>query len=82
MVGDHRGARPGRNHDVLSAFQNPCRMPRHLTRLRAVSRVEGRLSAAGLALGKVDLETEPLEDISHGYSGPGEQLVDDAADEE
>src|SRR5438477_5194362 len=55
MMRDHRRARAGGDDDVLRAGENREEMPCNLPRLVPESAVEGRLPAAGLRFGKIDV---------------------------
>ena len=55
---------------------------RHRARFGAIAAVEGRLAAAGLVLREIDPVAEALEHLGHRHADPGEELVDDAGDEQ
>jgi hypothetical protein len=56
-------------------------MAGHLPRLLAIAGIEGRLSAAGLVFGKIDLVADALEYVGHGHTHSGEELIYNAGDE-
>ena len=82
VMSDHRRAGAGRHHHVIGIAKHVQKVPRHLPGFAAIAAVEGRLAAAGLRLGKLDAIAQPLQHLGHGHSHRGEQLVDDAGDED
>src|SRR5579862_1422327 len=80
MMGNHRGAGAGRNHDILGPFEDFEKVPRHVARLLAIPAVEGRLAAACLRLAKLDLAAGALQHFRHGHSDPRKYLVHNAGD--
>src|SRR5262249_31146164 len=63
MVANHRGATSGWTHHVAVAGENREEVPRQGSRLREAARVGHRLAAAGLLLGKVDLDALSLQQL-------------------
>jgi hypothetical protein len=62
-VDDHLGARSGWDHDrTFGLIEDIKSVSSHLTRLIGETDIERRLSAAGLAFGKVHPATRILED--------------------
>src|ERR1035441_7739277 len=79
VMRDHGGAGAGGDHDEWRGFERIEEVARHRAGFGPISRVEGRLAAAGLALREIDLEAEAFENISHGEADLGEKLIDDTS---
>ncbi len=82
MVRNHGCAGTRRHHDVFRALECLGGMPGHRGGLLAVPRVEGWLSAAGLAFRKDDFIAKALQHLGHGHPGAGVKPIDDAGDED
>ena len=53
-----------------------------LTRFFCVAAIERGLAAAGLSFRKMDLVAQALQDLHDGDADLGENLIDDAGDEQ
>jgi hypothetical protein len=67
---------------VLAIAEHVQEVPGDGARFIRVARVEGRLAAAGLSFGKIDLVAEALENFCDGDADLREDLIDDAGDKQ
>jgi hypothetical protein len=82
MVRRHRRARPGRNYDVFAIAEDIQKVTRDPPGILAVSAVESGLPTASLRLRKINLVAEPFQNFRRGQADGGEELVDDAGNEQ
>src|ERR1700676_2229797 len=57
-------------------------MPRDFAGLFAIAGIKGRLPAARLGLGKIDLVSDPFQHVGHGEPDLRENLVNDTSDKQ
>jgi hypothetical protein len=81
VMRDHGGAGTGGDDDEWRRFERIQEVARHRPRFGPIARIEGRLAAAGLALGESNLEAEVFQDIGHSEAHLGEKLIDDTGNE-
>ena len=81
-MGDHGRARSRGDHNIVGILEDVEKVARHLPGFVAVAAVERRLPAAGLRLREVHLVSQAFEHFNRGHPDLGEQLIDNAGDEQ
>jgi hypothetical protein len=82
MMRDHRCARARRHDDVFGIAEHVQEMPGDGARFIRVTGVEGRLAAAGLGFGKINLVAQAIENFRDGDADLRKDLIDDAGDKQ
>jgi hypothetical protein len=79
---DHGRAGARRHDDGGGIAKDIQKMPRDAASFFCVAGIKGGLSAAGLSFGEINLKAQAFQHLGDGDSDLGENLVDNASDEQ